>query len=70
MVYEYDFGDSWEHTILLEDNTEGKLPYPVAISGKGTWLDLDEYQTWDPNAFDLKQCNENLSQYLELDEEF
>jgi hypothetical protein len=34
--YEYDFGDSWEHTVLLEkilEPEEGK-PYPVCIKGK------------------------------------
>jgi hypothetical protein len=36
--YEYDFGDSWEHTVLLEkilEPEEGK-PYPVCIKGKRT----------------------------------
>jgi hypothetical protein len=101
IIYEYDFGDSWEHTILLEDITDGKLPYPVALAGKGacppedcggipgyheflkalmdpehpeyyeykTWLGLDENGTWDPMAFDLKQCNHALKQYLDVDEE-
>ena len=36
IVYEYDFGDSWEHTVTLEkilDPEEG-LAYPVCIKGK------------------------------------
>jgi len=36
IVYEYDFGDSWEHTVTLEkilDPEEGQV-YPVCIKGK------------------------------------
>jgi len=33
--YEYDFGDSWEHTVLLEDvlPREKSAKYPVCIEG-------------------------------------
>ncbi len=36
MRYEYDFGDSWEHDIILEKILEPdeKLKYPVCIAGK------------------------------------
>jgi hypothetical protein len=35
-VYEYDFGDSWEHEILLEKilSPEPGVQYPVCITGK------------------------------------
>ena len=36
-IYEYDFGDSWEHEILIEKImpvTEGKTA-PVCLKGKG-----------------------------------
>ena len=36
MIYEYDFGDSWEHIILLEkitENTRGQK-MPVCLDGK------------------------------------
>ena len=35
--YEYDFGDSWVHTILVEKILEGKpgQPYPFCLKGKG-----------------------------------
>jgi len=36
IVYEYDFGDGWEHDILLEKIIEKdpKLEYPICIKGK------------------------------------
>jgi hypothetical protein len=36
MVYEYDFGDSWEHEILLEKilSPEPGVKYPVCLDGK------------------------------------
>jgi hypothetical protein len=36
MVYEYDFGDSWEHDIVLEKilPPEPNVRYPVVIDGK------------------------------------
>lgn len=35
-VYEYDFGDSWRHVILVEQPKPDKSPgpYPVCIAGK------------------------------------
>lgn len=37
IVYTYDFGDNWEHEIVLEDILEAKndKEYPVCIKGKG-----------------------------------
>jgi hypothetical protein len=36
MVYEYDFGDSWEHEVLLEKMLprEPKVRYPVVTAGR------------------------------------
>jgi hypothetical protein len=36
IVYEYDFGDSWEHDIILEKIIpfDGNLRYPICITGK------------------------------------
>ena len=35
-IYEYDFGDSWEHVILIEKilSNDPKIKYPVCIKGK------------------------------------
>jgi len=35
-VYTYDFGDSWEHAIVVEKvlPPEPELPYPVCVGGK------------------------------------
>lgn len=35
IIYEYDFGDSWEHKVVLEAIDEETLLYPVCLKGKG-----------------------------------
>lgn len=35
ITYEYDFGDSWEHKIVLEEIEEGTLLYPTCVKAKG-----------------------------------
>jgi hypothetical protein len=38
MIYEYDFGDSWEHEIVLEKIlpfASGRGRYPMVIGGRG-----------------------------------
>lgn len=35
LEYEYDFGDSWEHTIELEQFVEGEDCKPTVLDGKG-----------------------------------
>lgn len=35
ITYEYDFGDSWGHTILLEKISEEKIKMPQCLDGKG-----------------------------------
>ncbi len=36
IVYEYDFGDGWEHDVVLEKNlpADEKTNYPVCVKGK------------------------------------
>ena len=36
LIYEYDFGDSWEHELLVEKilPLEAGQPYPVCLTGK------------------------------------
>jgi len=102
MTYEYDFGDGWVHSILLEDVTDDKILNPIGTTGKGAcppedcgglwgyyelvkrvadqkdpeygdlrdWLGLADGEQWDPAAFDLKEFNERVRDYLEWDQEF
>lgn len=98
IIYEYDFGDSWEHLVTLEDvaDAEKGVKYPRLLEGKGAcppedcggcwgyedlkaavsdpnhedyedlreWLELEEGETFDPNAFDLaEQQGEMLDLY-------
>lgn len=35
IMYTYDFGDSWEHELLLESIEEGDLEMPRCLEGKG-----------------------------------
>jgi hypothetical protein len=36
IIYEYDFGDGWEHEIILEKilPVDKKLKYPICLAGK------------------------------------
>ena len=34
MIYEYDFGDGWEHFILFEEVIDEKTHYPKCIAGE------------------------------------
>ena len=35
IAYEYDFGDSWSHTVLVEKITDEKMIAPRCLGGKG-----------------------------------
>ncbi len=35
MIYIYDFGDDWKHSVVLESIEDEKVLYPMLISGKG-----------------------------------
>lgn len=35
MVYIYDFGDDWKHTIELVEITDDKVIFPICLQGKG-----------------------------------
>jgi len=36
MTYEYDFGDGWEHTLILEKviDSDPDMKYPVCLAGE------------------------------------
>lgn len=92
LIYEYDFGDSWRHEIMLEkiEEFDPQVKYPLCINGKccappedcgGTWgyenfreimhdPKHEEHKSmvewhggkFDPEAFDIKKINRDLSQ--------
>ena len=47
-VYEYDFGDSWEHAIVVEKSLapEPGVHYPVCVKGKGACPPEDVGGVW------------------------
>jgi hypothetical protein len=53
MVYEYDFGDSWEHDVVLEKVVprEPKVRYPVVTGGKRACPPEDVGGVWGYAAF-------------------
>ena len=52
-VYEYDFGDSWEHQILVEAimPAEAGVKYPVCIKGKRACPPEDVGGVWGYEVF-------------------
>jgi len=48
IMYEYDFGDDWEHYITLEKihEMDGKLPFPICIKGKMNCPPEDSHGIW------------------------
>jgi hypothetical protein len=72
-IYEYDFGDSWEHQILIEKilPPESSLKHPVCIKGRracppedigGIWgyeefLAAMQDDEFDPEEFDIEEVN-------------
>ena len=52
-VYQYDFGDGWDHIILVEDAlaAEPGVTYPVCLAGKGACPPEDIGGVWGYYAF-------------------
>jgi hypothetical protein len=52
-IYEYDFGDSWEHKILVEKISapEPRTSYPICIKGKRACPPEDVGGIWGYEAF-------------------
>ncbi len=65
LVYDYDFGDSWEHEVLLEDVLPRSSParFPMVLAGRGACPpeheDMMEWagKEFDPAAFDVQELN-------------
>lgn len=69
-MYEYDFGDSWEHDILVEKilPPDPKMKHPVCLTGKGACPPEDVGGAWGYAEF-LEAINdpehEEHESYLE-----
>ncbi len=52
-IYEYDFGDSWEHVILVEKilPPDPNISYPICLKGKRTCPPEDCGGIWGYNDF-------------------
>jgi hypothetical protein len=76
ITYEYDFGDSWEHDIILEKilPVDTKLKYPICLTGKRNCPPEDCGGVWGYAEMlkILKQPDhEEYERYIDwLDEEF
>jgi hypothetical protein len=66
--YEYDFGDSWEHTILLEKilPAEKGVHYPVCIKGKRACPPEDVGGVWGYDDFLKAIANPNHPERKEM----
>ena len=77
-VYEYDFGDCWEHDIVVEDvlPMDPGITYPVCTGGRragppedcgGAWGFMSRYSRRRKGArtdrFDRRAVNVRLKQY-------
>jgi len=76
ILYEYDFGDSWEHTILLEKilQSDPSEQLPVCLAGKNNGPPEDCGGVWGyANMIEIlsNPKHEEYEQYMEwLEEEF
>ncbi|MCP4937084.1 MAG: plasmid pRiA4b ORF-3 family protein, partial [bacterium] len=84
-VYEYDFGDSWEHIIVVQDILlpDPRIAYPVCTGGRragppedcgGPWGFMSRYNARRKGAridrFDRRTVNVQLKQYALGNEEW
>ncbi len=71
-VYEYDFGDSWEHTVQVEAilPIEKGEQYPVCIAGKGACPPEDVGGVWGYEDFLKVISNPKHPEYEEMTEWF
>lgn len=67
-VYIYDFGDDWEHTILLEDILETKALKAELLMGKGMCPPEDVGGPWGYAHFLEAIANPNHEEYESLRE--
>ena len=76
-LYEYDFGDLWQHQIRLEsvEPIEGKKSYPVCIGGAcasppedcggpEAYMDKMDHHRWNPPLDELQLIADSVGRVL------
>ena len=70
-LYTYDFGDNWEHTILVEKIVEYEERFPIVVKSKGPnmiedcggiWSFFDIIDQAEP--FDMEKANAYMRKYM------
>ena len=71
ILYTYDFGDNWEHTIKIEKIVEYEYRYPTVLKFKGSNMIEDCGGIWgfydceeEAEAFDMKAVNEEFRSWV------
>lgn len=64
-IYIYDFGDSWEHTIMLEKIMSEKSKYPSLLAGKGKCPPEDCGGVWGYEGFKEIMADKKHPEYAE-----
>ncbi len=62
-IYIYDFGDSWEHTIILEKILPEKTIWPALVDGKGKCPPEDCDGVWGYENFKKVMANRKHPEY-------
>ncbi|KRL45078.1 plasmid pRiA4b ORF-3 family protein [Lacticaseibacillus manihotivorans] len=66
--YTYDFGESWDHRIQLEESRDVARPLPICLAGRGAGFYEDGLGERE-EAFDLDAVNQNLQEASMPDEQ-
>jgi hypothetical protein len=68
LLYEYDFGDSWQHEVLFEKKVEGEAAqkYPLCVDGARACPPEDVGGTWGYADFVEAIQNEDNEQHDEM----
>lgn len=69
-TYIYDFGDSWEHKIILEKITDEKIKHPSCIAGEGQCPPEDCGGIWGFSEFKEAVNNPEHPEYEDYREWF
>ncbi len=71
IIYTYDFGDSWEHLIKIENVVEYEYRYPIVLKSKGPNMIEDCGGIWgfydcmeEAEPFDMDAVNEEFRSWV------